>query len=219
MAKIPVYFMPGLAASSTIFEYITLPEDQFEMVLLDWFLPENKETLQQYALRMTKQIKHENPVLIGVSFGGILVQEMSTLIPTRKTIIISSVKSNKEFPARMLLAKKTMAYKLIPTSLVANIETLVRYAFGENIVAKRIKLYEKYLSLREKSYLDWSIENVISWSRSKPDENVVHIHGDKDGVFPIDKIKNCIVIKGGTHIMIINKFKWFNENLPTIITN
>ena len=219
MAKIPVYFMPGLAASSTIFEYITLPEDQFEMVLLDWFLPENKETLQQYALRMTKQIKHENPVLIGVSFGGILVQEMSTLIPTRKTIIISSVKSNKEFPARMLLAKKTMAYKLIPTSLVANIETLVRYAFGENIVAKRIKLYEKYLSLRDKSYLDWSIENVILWSRSKPDENVVHIHGDKDGVFPIDKIKNCIVIKGGTHIMIINKFKWFNENLPTIITN
>jgi pimeloyl-ACP methyl ester carboxylesterase len=219
MAKIPVYFMPGLAASSTIFEYIALPEDQFEMVLLDWFLPENKETLQQYALRMTKQIKHENPVLIGVSFGGILVQEMSTLIPTRKTIIISSVKSNKEFPARMLLAKKTMAYKLIPTSLLANIETLVRYAFGENIVAKRIKLYEKYLSLREKSYLDWSIENVISWSRSKPDENVVHIHGDKDGVFPIDKIKNCIVIKGGTHIMIINKFKWFNENLPTIITN
>jgi len=219
MAKIPVYFMPGLAASSTIFEYIALPEDQFEMVLLDWFLPENKETLQQYALRMTKQIKHENPVLIGVSFGGILVQEMSTLIPTRKTIIVSSVKSNKEFPARMLLAKKTMAYKLIPTSLVANIETLVRYAFGENIVAKRIKLYEKYLSMRDKSYLDWSIENVILWSRTKPDENVVHIHGDKDGVFPIDKIKNCIVIKGGTHIMIINKFKWFNENLPTIITN
>jgi len=219
MAKIPVYFMPGLAASSTIFEYITLPEDQFEMILLDWFLPQNKETLQQYAFRMTKQIKHENPVLIGVSFGGILVQEMSTLIPTRKTIIISSVKSNKEFPARMLLAKKTMAYKLIPTSLLANIETLVRYAFGEHIVAKRIKLYEKYLSLREKSYLDWSIENVISWSRTKPDENVVHIHGDKDGVFPIDKIKNCIVIKGGTHIMIINKFKWFNENLPTIITN
>jgi pimeloyl-ACP methyl ester carboxylesterase len=219
MAKIPVYFMPGLAASSTIFEYITLPEDQFEMILLDWFLPQNKETLQQYAFRMTKQIKHENPVLIGVSFGGILVQEMSTLIPTRKTIIISSVKSNKEFPARMLLAKKTMAYKLIPTSLLANIETLVRYAFGEHIVAKRIKLYEKYLSLREKSYLDWSIENVISWSRTKPDENVVHIHGDKDGVFPIDKIKNCIVIKGGTHIMIINKFKWFNENLPKIITN
>lgn len=219
MAKIPVYFMPGLAASSSIFEYISLPEAEFEMILLDWFLPENKETLQHYALRMTKQIKHENPVLVGVSFGGILVQEMSLLIPVRKTIIISSVKSNKELPAKMVVAKKTMAYKLIPTGLLANIEKFVHYAFGENIIAKRIKLYEKYLSMREKSYLDWSIENVILWSRTKPDEKVVHIHGDNDGVFPIDNIKNCIVIKGGTHIMIINKYKWFNENLPTIITN
>lgn len=211
--------MPGLAASSSIFEYISLPEAEFEMILLDWFLPENKETLQHYALRMTKQIKHENPVLVGVSFGGILVQEMSLLIPVRKTIIISSVKSNKELPAKMVVAKKTMAYKLIPTGLLANIEKFVHYAFGENIIAKRIKLYEKYLSMREKSYLDWSIENVILWPRTKPDEKVVHIHGDNDGVFPIDNIKNCIVIKGGTHIMIINKYKWFNENLPTIITN
>ena len=31
MSKIPVYFMPGLAASPTIFENIKLPEDQFEM--------------------------------------------------------------------------------------------------------------------------------------------------------------------------------------------
>ncbi|MCU0351187.1 MAG: alpha/beta hydrolase [Flavobacterium sp.] len=218
MEKIPVYFMPGLAASSTIFEYIALPEDQFEMFFLEWFPPKTKETLESYALRMTKKIKHKNPVLVGVSFGGILVQEMSLLIPVKKTIIISSVKTNKEFPNRLKVAKKTMAYKLIPTSLVVNIETLVRYAFGENIVAKRIKLYEKYLSMREKSYLDWSIENVILWSRTTVDEKVVHIHGDNDGVFPIAKIKNCIVIKGGTHIMIINKFKWFNENLPTLIT-
>ena len=31
------------------------------------------------------------------------------------------------------------------------------------------------------------------------------------------KGRNCIVIKGGTHIMIINKYKWFNENLPKLI--
>ena len=34
MSKIPVYFMPGLAASPTIFENIKLPEDQFEMHFL-----------------------------------------------------------------------------------------------------------------------------------------------------------------------------------------
>ena len=37
MSKIPVYFMPGLAASPIIFENIKLPEEDFEMYFLEWF--------------------------------------------------------------------------------------------------------------------------------------------------------------------------------------
>lgn len=218
MSKIPVYFMPGLAASSTIFENIHLPEEEFEIVLLNWFLPNDKESLQEYAFRMTKNIHHDNPVLIGVSFGGILVQEMAKQIKVRKTIIVSSVKSNKEFPRRMKIAKSTMAYKLIPTQLLSNVEALAKYAFGDTIT-KRLALYEKYLQMRDKKYLDWAIENVILWNNDKVDEKVLHIHGDKDEVFPIKYIHNCIPVKGGTHIMIINKYKWLNENLPTLIKN
>ena len=219
MNKIPVYFMPGLAASSTIFENIKLPDDQFEMYFLEWFLPTENESISNYAFRMTKEIKHENPVLIGVSFGGILVQEMAKHIHTQKIIIISSVKSNAEFPIKFKIVKATKAYKLLPTQLLSNIELLVKYAFGNNIVAKRLKLYEKYLSIRDKKYLDWSIENVLLWKQDKSSENIIHIHGDADEVFPIKYIKNCIVVKGGTHIMIINKYKWLNENLPKLILN
>ena len=217
MSKIPVYFMPGLAASPTIFENIKLPKDQFEMHFLEWFLPNDKESIESYALRMAKKIQDENPVLVGVSFGGVLVQEIAKHIKTQKVIIISSVKSNTEFPSRFKVAKTTKAYKLIPTQLLADIEKLVKYAFGDNIVAKRIKLYEKYLSVRDKQYLDWAIETILCWNQKKGNESVIHIHGDADEVFPIKNIENCIVIKGGTHIMIINKFKWFNENLPQLI--
>ncbi len=217
MSKIPVYFMPGLAASPTIFENIKLPEDQFEMHFLEWFLPNDKESIESYALRMAEKIQDENPVLVGVSFGGVLVQEIAKHIKTQKVIIISSVKSNTEFPSRFKVAKTTKAYKLIPTQLLADIEKLVKYAFGDNIVAKRIKLYEKYLSVRDKQYLDWAIETILCWNQKKGNESVIHIHGDADEVFPIKNIENCIVIKGGTHIMIINKFKWFNENLPQLI--
>ena len=217
MIKIPVYFMPGLAASTTIFEHIKLPEDQFEMFFLEWFLPNDKESIESYAKRMNEKILHENPVLIGVSFGGILVQEMAKLMPTRKVIIISSVKSNTEFPSRLKMAKVTKVYKILPTQLLSNVELLVKYAFGSNIIEKRLKLYEKYLSVRDKSYLDWSIENVLLWPQKTADKNIIHIQGDADEVFPIKNIQNCIVVKGGTHIMIINKYKWFNENLPKLI--
>lgn len=217
MSKIPVYLMPGLAASSTIFENIKFPEESFELYYLEWFLPKEKEKIEDYAFRMTQNIKHENPVLIGVSFGGILVQEMALHIKTRKTIIVSSVKSNDELPLRMKIAKTTKAYKIIPTQLFSNIEALAKYAFGENLLARRLKLYEKYLQMRDKKYLDWAIENVILWRRTKPDDKIIHVHGDADAVFPIKYIKNCIVVKGATHILIINKYKWINENLPQLI--
>lgn len=216
MTKIPVYMMPGLAASSTIFERIALPDAIFEIILLEWEIPLDHETLAEYAKRITKKIIHPNPVLIGVSFGGILVQEMAKCIAARKVIIISSVKTNLEFPIRMKLAKTTKAYKLIPINLIANLESLSRFSFGATI-NKRLKLYEKFLCVRDKRYLDWAVEQIILWDRTTVDESVIHIHGDQDDVFPIKHIANCIVVKGGTHVMILTKYKWLNENLPKLI--
>jgi pimeloyl-ACP methyl ester carboxylesterase len=215
MTKIPVYFMPGLAASSSIFERIALP-DAFEIILLEWEIPIENESLKDYAKRISLKINKKNPVLVGVSFGGILVQEIAEFITVRKVIIISSVKSNLEFPLRLKLAKTTKAYKLIPTNLILNVENLAKFSFGDK-VNQRLKLYEKFLSVRDKNYLDWAIEQVILWDRTIVDPKVIHIHGDMDDVFPIKHIKNCIVVKGGTHIMILNKFKWLNENLPKLI--
>jgi len=216
MDRIPVYFMPGLAASSQIFENIKLPEETFKMILLEWEVPLDGETLEEYAKRISKKITHENPVLIGVSFGGILVQEMSKFVKARKEIILSSIKSNTEFPLRMKIAKSTKAYKLIPLDLVMKVEMLAKFSFGPKI-NERLKLYEKFLSIRDKKYLTWAIEQVMLWQRDKPDKNVIHIHGDADEIFPAKNITNYIPVKGGTHIMIINKFKWLNENLPKII--
>ena len=208
--------MPGLAASSLIFERIVLPDSLFEVRLLDWELPIANESLKDYAKRMAEKITAQNPVLIGVSFGGILVQEMAAFLNPLKVIIISSVKSNIEFPRRMKIAKTTKAYKLIPTSIFSNMEKLSAFSFGKSI-AHRLKLYERYLSVRDVHYLDWAIERIVLWDRTQVDPNVIHIHGDADEVFPIQYIKDCIVVKGGTHIMILSKYKWLNENLPAII--
>lgn len=218
MNKIHVYFMPGLAASSTIFERIQLPTATFEMHLLDWKIPHKNETLVAYAKRMAEEVTHDQAVLVGVSFGGVLVQEMATFLQLRKLIIVSSVKTNLEIPMTMRILKSTKAYKLVPTTLLQNIEVLNKFSFS-SVIQQRLKLYEKYMSMRNKSYLEWAIEQMLLWDRIKPNPEVVHIHGDADEVFPIKNIQNCITIKGGTHIMILTKFRWMNENLPKIILN
>ena len=213
---IHVYLMPGMAANSTIFEHIQLPEDRFKIHLLEWIIPTKGESITSYAKRMCSKIEHENPVLIGVSFGGLIVQEMSKHIKSKKLIIISSVKSKNELPQKMRIAKITKAYKILPTKFVSNFEAFAKYAFGET-VKKRVKLYEKYLSVSDATYLDWAIKNMVCWEQDEIISGIIHIHGDKDPVFPIKNISDCIVVKGGTHIMIINKYKWFNENLPKLI--
>ncbi|WP_411031974.1 alpha/beta hydrolase [Spongiimicrobium sp. 3-5] len=214
--KIHVYFMPGMAANSTIFSNISLPKKQFEQHFLDWFVPEKGATLQEYALAMSKRIVHKNPVLVGVSFGGMLVQEIAKHIEVKKVVIVSSVKTKSELPKRMIFARYTKIHKLLPTGLVNNVELLAKYAFGET-VTKRLELYEQYLSIRDKYYIDWSIDQIVNWEPKESPSNLVHIHGEKDAVFPKVNIKNCITVKNGTHAMIIHRFKWFNEHLPAII--
>jgi alpha/beta superfamily hydrolase len=209
--------MPGLAASPTIFERIQLPNDLFETHLLEWEIPLEQESLPAYAKRMAQKVTHENPVLVGVSFGGVLVQEMKAFLQPKKVIIISSVKANTEFPRRFKIAKTTKAYKLIPTQLFENIESLMKFSFGSSIIKQRLVLYEKFLSVRNKHYLDWAIEQIINWERKDIDPEIIHIHGDADEVFPPKYIKEFIPVKGGTHIMILSKYKWLNENLPKII--
>ena len=209
--------MPGLAASTSIFEYLKLPEDKFEIHYLDWLVPKSQnEPLSDYAKRMCDRITHKNPILIGVSFGGVMVQEMSKIINTKKIIIISSVKTKTELPRRLQIAKATKAYKLFPTKAIVNIESFAKYAFG-NVAQKRIELYRKYLSMRDETYLPWAVYNILHWQQVTLLPNVAHIHGDADGVFPIKHIKNCFVIKGGTHVMILNKAKEISKLLIQVI--
>ena len=215
---IHIYMMPGMAANPSIFEHINLPEEKYKIHWLEWMMPVKNESLESYAKRMIEKIDYEKVVLMGVSFGGIIVQEMSKYMDVRKLFVVSSVKSKHELPKRMKIMKLTKAYKILPTQLVSNIDVLARYAFGETVL-KRIELYKKYLSVSDKQYLDWAIENVIEWDQDEPNQDAIYIHGDKDMVFPHSCRGDCIVLKGGTHIMILNKFKWFNENLPKLILN
>lgn len=215
---IHVYLMPGMAANPSIFENISLPSASYTTHLLEWQLPEPGESLSQYALRMTQFIKHDDIVLLGVSFGGVLVQEMAKHIKVRKLILVSTVKSKYELPRRMKLSRKLKLYKALPASLIEDVDKLAKYAFGETI-KNRVDLYQKYLSMNDRRYMKWAVKEMVCWDQETPTENAIHIHGTADKVFPVKYIDNCIKVQEGTHIMVITRAKWFNDHLPKLIEN
>lgn len=213
--KIPVYCIPGLAADINIFEFINLP-DIFDVYKLPWKMPSKNEPLADFAKRMAVEVKHDNVILIGVSFGGIMVQEMSSFLNCRKVIIISSVKTKHEMPTRLHLLRSSKLYKLIPTSLIGQVKRWEQLVYGD--VAKKIaKAYQKYLTVTHKDYLDWAIENILEWKQEISNENIIHIHGEQDQVFPIKNIVNPIIVPNANHAMILRRSKWFNEHLPKLI--
>jgi hypothetical protein len=208
--KTHIYFVPGLAASPEIFEFLQFP-DEFELHFLEWLIPLSAhESIGAYAKRMSDLVLDENPVLIGVSFGGIMVQEMSKHLQPKKTIIISSVKSHNELSKALKFIQKLKIYKLFPSKAIENIEMFSFFAVGETSKT-RLKLYKKYFTVRDRKYLNWSIYNVLHWRQTKPLENILHIHGTADAIFSFKYIRNSIPVEKGTHIMVINKAKTISK--------
>jgi len=207
--------MPGMSANSLIFEKIKFPS-HFSLHYLNWISPKIEESLENYAKRFSALIMHDDPVLIGVSFGGVLVQEISKIIKVKKLIIISSVKSNKELPSHMRFGKATKSYKLLPIKWINDFESLISFVLGPKI-KRRVELYRKYLSVRDQNYLSWSIRELIEWKQDKPLKDVIHIHGSNDLIFPKIFLKDFIELPKGDHAMILKRANWINKKIPEII--
>ncbi len=218
MTKSHIYFVPGMAANSKIFEHIQLDTTKYECHFLAWKIPVSKvESIEAYAQRMCDEITHKNPILIGVSFGGLIVQEMSKLIACDKMILISSVKSNLEFPKRLKFALLSKAYKLFPATFIENLDSYVDYFLGD-YQQKKIEAYKKYMSVRNAVYLHWAIYTLLHWKQTNTLQNISHIHGTNDSVFPSKHISNFIAIEGGTHAMILTKGKRISLEIEKILT-
>lgn len=211
-----VYFVPGMAAGPEIFERIRLPEERYEVEILEWLIPEPNETIEAYSKRMADRVDGESPILVGVSFGGVVVQEMKAFIPKAKVVIISSVKSKEELPRRFMLARRSKLYRMLPTGLVVSAKDLTRFAIGPR-TKRRLELYNVYLSVRDKRYLDWAIKEMVCWDRPEADPEVKHIHGDRDIVFPIRNIQQVEVVRGGTHAMILYKAHAVSDELLKVL--
>lgn len=210
-----VYLMPGMGANPRIFEFISL-SDSFDVYFLSWIPPQKNELLEHYAMRMCQRVKHQNPILVGVSFGGVLVQEMARRIDCKKIIIISSIKSNQELPKHLKLARVTKAHRLLPTQWIKNFESFAIFVLG-NGIQRRLDHYNRYLSERDPKYLSWAIDRLVNWNRNSPHKNIIHIHGAQDSIFPVKNIRDPFIKIDGDHAIILTKSDWFNKNLPKIL--
>ena len=210
-----IYCISGLGADERAFSRLKVDGYKFEY--LPWLIPVANETIEAYANRMKENIVDECPVLMGLSFGGMMCIEISKLVPVDKVILISSIKSSNELPSWMKAASILRLNKILPMRPYKIIEPIQNNFLGVNN-AEEIEMVRNYRKNASPQYLDWSINEVLNWRNNWQPPKLFHIHGDADKIFPINKLVPTHVIKNGGHFMIMNKAEEVNAALKLILT-
>jgi pimeloyl-ACP methyl ester carboxylesterase len=209
-----IYCISGLGADERVFNKIAVPG--YVLQPLPWKIPQKKETLQQYAQRMLEGIKEEKPVLMGLSFGGMMSIEIAKLVEVEKVIIISSVKSVNELPGWMKLAGRLKLNKMVPLKSFKVMEPVQNYKLGVTNEEER-RMAIEYRRSADSRYTNWAINQVLNWKNNWQPPGICHIHGTKDRMFPIKKINPDFTVNEGGHLMIMNKADEINRYLLSIL--
>ncbi|MEO5570171.1 MAG: alpha/beta hydrolase [Bacteroidia bacterium] len=215
-----IIFIPGLGADERLFDFISI--NGCSKQFIKWVKPGKNEPLSSYLLKLKDQVmSNKPPVLIGVSLGGIIAMELRELISVEKTIIISSVKTKEEMPHFFNWVRKTRLNEIIPPALIKKSAGLIKPFISDAKNKKALKLFKAMLHDTDNDFIYRSIKFVLEWQRtSYNNENLIHIHGTKDIVFPIRNINNCdYKITGGAHDIIMSRPEEINKILIKEIFN
>lgn len=204
MASQPhLFFISGLGADARAFDRIRL--DGYPQTHLHWLVPHAGETMASYAQRLAEPVrKVEHPVVIGVSLGGMLASEMTTFIPGMRAILISSIKAPEERSLILKAGRLFPVHGLIPVPVMKRMSFLWTYAkrkYPEEDVQHMIEMFRQ----TDDRFIRWGMLNAPRWKGRGDTSRIVHIHGDRDRMFPISRIRGCEVVPGGTHLMVYQR--------------
>lgn len=207
------YFISGMAADERVFKYVRLPEG-YEIVHLTWITPQKDESLPSYALRMAERIDTSQPfILVGLSFGGMLVTEIAKRFPPVKTILIASIPLSTHLPGYFRVAAILRLHKVIPIGLVKTAARLKRFITHEKSEDK--KLLWEIIRSSDPAFIRWSMEAILKWKNEEMPQPVLHIHGTRDEILPARYTKPTHIIPKAGHLMVMTR----PDEVNTILYN
>ena len=200
-----IYLIPGVGANDKVFQNLDLGD--YEIVHLKWPKHKKNETIQSYVKKLLPQIKPDTqPILIGLSFGGIVAIELAKLINPFRVILISSIKTHHERPLKLMFLNSLKFHRLLPGKLVVQFRFWLNWLLGK-LSAEEWELVELMIREANIEFNEWAVDQVIHWHNEEVPDNLVHIHGTSDRIFPSFYVHKAIWIKGGSHFMAVNRAK------------
>ncbi len=195
-----IFFFTGLGADERAFLYLNI-KTSLQQIHVAWLKPEDRESLTAYCRRLVEEYAiKESDMLVGLSFGGLVVTEISNLVKPVLSILISSVSTRKELPLIYRVAGWINLHNLIPKSSLNKPNRMRYYLFGLKKPVQK-KLFDEIITNTNPDFVQWAIDKVVHWENSERPENLYKIHGTSDRIIPIHKASSDFIIKGGSHFL------------------
>lgn len=205
-----IYIFSGLGADERVFQRLDF--SGFSITFIKWIVPQDQETIENYATRLLDQITTKKPTLIGLSFGGLIAVEVAKQIDTEKVILIASAKTKMEIPFYYRLAGQLGLHKLLPTRFLKKSNFITNWFFGSTSTFDK-QLLKQILFDTDPTFLKWAIDKVVRWTNLTQNKNIFHIHGTNDRILPFSFVKCNSAIKNGGHLITLNKAEELNNIL------
>ena len=210
-----IYCVSGLGADERVFQKLKL--QGYQPIHICWVEPEKQENIADYAKRLTEQIKSDKPILVGLSFGGIIAIEIAKQLDTEKVILISSTKDRREIPFYFKIFRWLPIQRLLPASILLWFgQLLASWFFSLETIDER-KLFRAILFDTDAKFMKWAINQVVGWRNELIPNNVYHIHGESDRIFPYKFVKEDFSVTKGGHFMIMNRAEYISQLIEKII--
>lgn len=210
-----IYIFSGLGADYRAFKNINFGRLPIEHI--KWISPLKDESIENYALRISDKITTDNSILIGLSFGGMMLMEIAKIKKSKKIILIASAKTKNEIPQLYRILGKLKLHKIIPTQILKTTNSLMFWLFG--ISKKEDKqLLKNIISDTDIDFLKWAINEIVNWKNTQIPNNAIHIHGTKDRIIPLTNATYDYEIQNGGHLMTLNKSKEIEAILIKLCT-
>jgi pimeloyl-ACP methyl ester carboxylesterase len=209
-----LYIFSGLGADERVFQKQDF--SGFSASFVSWITPLKNESIEDYSTRLLAQIKSEKPILIGLSFGGMIATEVAKQIDTEQVILIASAKNKSEIPFYYRLAGKLKFHKLIPASFLKKSNFILYWLFGTKSTFDR-QLLKQILSDSDPIFVKWAIDKVVNWQNETKIRNTTHIHGTADKVLPYRFVKCDVTVQNGGHLMTLNREEELSQLIRKVI--
>lgn len=217
--RLPLFVLSGIGGDERLFDAQRAVRD---IRPIRWVLPADpREPLTEYAARLAHQLSIREPFDVGgSSFGGMIALELARHLSPRHVFLFGSCRSSDSV-APLLHALRSFA-AISPDRLLhppRMLRPLVARWFGATSPA-HVDLFAQMLAATPPAFIRWASRAVFSWPGvAELPMPIYHVHGDRDRLIPVHRVKPDRVIVGAGHLLNLTHADAVNDFIARVASS